>query len=242
MVKSKIFLTICLFFFTNIAVSNAITLPSKTYDWSFSSILGKYDNAQLKRGFKVYQQICASCHSLKYVSINSLGKIGFSKKEISSLAKKYNTDINGYFPKPFATAEDAREANNGSIPPDPSSIAKQRSVIGLNSASGADYIASYLNGYDSKKDTDSSYYNPYFANGDYTNMPPMLSSGAVEYNDGSPQTVMQYAKDVSAFLYWCANPNLIAQRKLGFCVISFLIVLLLIVVLLKKEYDKVNRD
>ena len=56
-------------------------------------------------------------------------------------------------------------------------------------------------------------------------MPPPLTDGRVDYTDGSPTTVDQYAKDVAAFLMWAAEPHLEARKRIGFQVMIFLIVL-----------------
>ncbi len=55
-------------------------------------------------------------------------------------------------------------------------------------------------------------------------MPPPLSDKRVEYTDGAPMTVEQYAKDISAFLMWSAEPHLVARKRLGLQVMFFLIV------------------
>jgi cytochrome c1 len=55
-------------------------------------------------------------------------------------------------------------------------------------------------------------------------MPPPLQPGQVTYDDGSPQTVEQYGKDVAAFLMWAAEPHLDARKRIGFQVMIFLIV------------------
>ena len=36
-----------------------------TTDWSFKGPFGKFDRASLQRGYQVYNEVCASCHSLK---------------------------------------------------------------------------------------------------------------------------------------------------------------------------------
>jgi ubiquinol-cytochrome c reductase cytochrome b/c1 subunit len=46
----------------------------------------------------------------------------------------------------------------------------------------------------------------------------------VTYDDGSPQTVAQYSKDVAAFMMWAAEPHLDARKRIGFQVIIFLLV------------------
>jgi cytochrome c1 len=55
-------------------------------------------------------------------------------------------------------------------------------------------------------------------------MPPPLSDGQVEYTDGTPATVDQYARDVAAFLMWAAEPHLEARKRIGFQVMIFLII------------------
>ena len=56
-------------------------------------------------------------------------------------------------------------------------------------------------------------------------MPPPLTDGRVEYTDGSPATVDQYAKDVAAFMMWAAEPHLEQRKRVGFQVMIFLLVL-----------------
>jgi ubiquinol-cytochrome c reductase cytochrome b/c1 subunit len=56
-------------------------------------------------------------------------------------------------------------------------------------------------------------------------MPPPLTDGQVKYDDGSPETLAQYSKDVAAFLMWAAEPHLVARKRIGFQVMIFLIVL-----------------
>jgi ubiquinol-cytochrome c reductase cytochrome b/c1 subunit len=55
-------------------------------------------------------------------------------------------------------------------------------------------------------------------------MPPPLQDGQVTYDDGSPQTVAQYSKDVAAFMMWAAEPHLDARKRIGFQVMIFLLV------------------
>ena len=54
-------------------------------------------------------------------------------------------------------------------------------------------------------------------------MPPPLTDGRVDYTDGSPATVDQYAKDVAAFMMWAAEPHLEARKRIGFQVMIFLV-------------------
>lgn len=232
----KQIISIIILFFINI-----YTAFSNNYNWSFSGIFGHYDNAQIQRGLQIYKQVCSNCHSLNYVSFNALSDLNYSQEQINYLQNYYKAN---YFPKPFKNDSLAREANNGSIPPDLSNITKQRSKITINGTSGADYIANLLLGYQESTIQHTGYYNPYFYNGNYINMPPPLFNNIVEYKDGTVQTTEQYAKDVSAFLYWCANPHLVEQHEMGFGVVSFFIILIILIYNLKKQYNKnlLNKD
>ena len=44
----------------------------KNVDFSFEGPLGRFDQAQLQRGFKVYREVCAACHSTNLVSFRHL--------------------------------------------------------------------------------------------------------------------------------------------------------------------------
>src|SRR5262245_34383724 len=59
--------------------------------WSFAPPFGSYDNAQLQRGFQVYQTVCANCHSMRLLSYRNLGEPGgpqFSPKAVEVLASQ----------------------------------------------------------------------------------------------------------------------------------------------------------
>ncbi|RDV02344.1 cytochrome c1 [Undibacter mobilis] len=149
--------------------------------WSFSGPFGKFDEGQLQRGFKVFKEVCASCHSMSLVSFRNLaepGGPGFSEKQIEALAAEYKIkdlddkgeaiERNGRpadkFPAPFANALAAAAANGGVAPPDFSTLAKARTyergfpwwVIDIFSQfqeQGPDYIHAILVGYeDAPKD------------------------------------------------------------------------------------------
>lgn len=209
----------------------------ETYKWSFAGFFGYYDKAQLQRGLKIYKNVCSNCHSIRYVAFDALHDLGYNNEQINYLKTHYKAN---YFPVPFKNDDEARDANNGSIPPDLSNIVKQRSNISISGTNGADYIVNLLIGYENSASHQQNltYYNPNFYNGNYINMPPPLSDGIIEYKDGTEQTTMQYSKDIAAFLYWCSNPKLSSQHETGFCIISFLIVLSILLYKLKTEYDK----
>jgi len=144
-----------------------------------------------------------------------------------------------YFPSPFPNPQAAAAANNGAAPPDLSLMAKARGVTrGLPTfifdiftqyaEGGPDYIHSLLTGYDHEPPAgmqiaEGTYYNPFFMNGKSLAMAKPLSDGQVTYDDGAPETVDQYARDISAFLMWTAEPHLVARKQMGFSVMVFLI-------------------
>lgn len=156
-----------------------------------------------------------------------------------------------HFPAPFPNEEAAAAANNGAPPPDFSLIAKARAaergfprfvfdIFTQYAEGGPDYIYSLLTGFGQKPEEgltipDGTYYNPYFMQAPSLSMPPPLSDGAVSYDDGSPETVDQYAKDVSAFLMWAAEPELEARKKMGFRVMVFLLVFAGLLYVVKKR-------
>jgi ubiquinol-cytochrome c reductase cytochrome c1 subunit len=208
-------------------------------DWSFTGPFGKFDRGQLQRGYKVYREVCSACHSMHLLSFRNLAEPGgpeFSEAQVKALAAEFEIqdgpDENGdmftrpgipsdRFPSPFPNEQAARAANGGALPPDFSVIAKAR-------AHGPDYIHALLTGYE---EAPSGFelragmnYNVYFP-GHQIAMPLPLSAEAVEYPDGSPQTVDQYAKDVAAFLMWAAEPHLEARHRMGFQVMIYLLIL-----------------
>jgi cytochrome c1 len=223
--------------------------------WSFAGPFGKFDEAQLQRGFKIYREVCSNCHSLEMVAFRNLadaGGPGFTEAQAEAVAAEYKVkdlDDQGNpieragrladrFPPPFAN-ELVAKATYGVAPPDMSTLAKARSfqrgfpwfifdMITQYQEQGPDYIAAYINGYRAAPKgfvvPQGAHYNEYFP-GHNTAMPPPLQDGQVTYDDGTPQTVEQYGKDVAAFLMWAAEPHLVARKRIGFQVIVFLIVL-----------------
>jgi ubiquinol-cytochrome c reductase cytochrome b/c1 subunit len=235
--------------------------------WSFAGPFGKFDRGQLQRGFKVYHDVCQTCHSLSLVSFRTLGEEGgpeFSAAEVAAIAAEYKIKDGpndqgdmferpgrpaDYFPPPFPNEQTARLVNNGLLPPDMSVLAKARQfergfpwfVIDMiipYQELGVDYIVALLKGY-APKPAEATLapglqYNTYFP-GHGIGMPPPLSDGRVDYTDGAPQTLDQYAKDVAAFLMWTAEPTLEARKRTGFVVIIFLLALTTLLYLSKKK-------
>ena len=145
-------------------------------DWSFKGVFGKFDRGSLQRGYQVYTEVCASCHSMKYLSYRNLSEKGgpeFSIEQAKAIAASFDvTDgpnedgemferpakLSDKFAMPYANIKEAQAANGGAYPPDMSVLAKARS-------GGVDYIYSVLLGYEEPPSgvtlDEGVYYNKY---------------------------------------------------------------------------------
>jgi ubiquinol-cytochrome c reductase cytochrome b/c1 subunit len=195
---------------------------------------------------------CHSMNLLAFRNLADVGGPGYSEAQAAAVAAEYkikDIDDKGepverpgrladHFPAPFPNALAAATAM-GVAPPDMSTLAKARTyqrgfpwfvfdMFTQYQEQGPDYIAAILKGYKDPPPKGftlppGGHYNEYFP-GHNIAMPPPLSDGQVTYDDGSPQTVEQYSKDVAAFLMWAAEPSLDARKRIGFQVMIFLIV------------------
>jgi ubiquinol-cytochrome c reductase cytochrome b/c1 subunit len=235
--------------------------------WSFAGPLGKQDRGQLQRGFKVYKEVCATCHGLSYLAFRNLaepGGPGYSPAQADAVAAEYKIKDGpndqgemferpgraaDRFPSPFPNEQTARLANGGALPPDLSLMAKARTyergfpwfifdIFTQYQEQGPDYVVALLNGYEDAPHgftlPAGSNYNKYFP-GHAIGMPKPLNDGQVTYEDGTPQTAMQYSKDVTAFLVWAAEPHMEARKRIGWQVFGFLIVLCGLLYFTKKK-------
>lgn len=145
-------------------------------NWSFAGPFGQFDPEQLQRGFKIYREVCSTCHSLKLLSFRNLADPGgpnFTEAQAAAIAATFQvTDgpndqgqmfqrpgkISDSFPPPFANDQAARAALGGGLPPDMSTLAKARGydrgfpwfifdAFTQYQEGGPDYIHAILNGY-----------------------------------------------------------------------------------------------
>lgn len=116
-----------------------------------------------------------------------------------------------YMPAPYASEAAARAANAGALPPDLSLIVKARH-------NGANYVFSLLTGFVDPPErvhlAPGMHYNPYFPGGKIAMARP-LQDGQVEYDDGTPASTSQMAKDVTVFLNWASEPEHDDRKKMG---------------------------
>ena len=217
-------------------------LEPKAAHFASDGPFGKFDRAQLQRGFQVYKEVCSACHSLKFVAFRDLRDLGYSEAEVKAIAAGFQVPgvdqatgepnmrpglATDYFPKPFANDIAARAANNNAVPPDLSLMTKARH-------DGGAYVYSLLTGYQNQpaallkhfpdsKTGPGLHYNPYFPNLNLAMAPPLTGEGQVSYKDGTKPTVDQMSKDVAAFLVWTAEPKLDKRNQTGWPVVLFLI-------------------
>jgi ubiquinol-cytochrome c reductase cytochrome c1 subunit len=211
-------------------------------NWSFNGIFAKFDRASIQRGLKVYQQVCASCHSLNKISFRHLTDIGFTKDQVKAIAADYQIQdgpndsgeyyeragvLSDYFPSPYPNKQAAEAANNGAYPPDLSLIVRGRK-------NGANYIYSLLTNFTGEQSPEGLYYNPYFITGQLAMAPPLVDD-MVTYDDETPATVNQMAIDIVNFLHWTAESEMEKRHSLGLKVMCFLLILLVLSWIAKKK-------
>jgi len=144
--------------------------------WSFSGPFGIYNQAQLQRGFKIYKEVCSTCHSIKLLAFRNLadpGGPGFTEEQAKAIAESYQVTagpndqgqmfqrpgtLADHFPPPFPNDQAARAALGGKLPPDMSVLAKARGyewgfpkfvfdAFTMYQEDGPDYIHAILTGY-----------------------------------------------------------------------------------------------
>ncbi|PWW72082.1 hypothetical protein C7212DRAFT_354799 [Tuber magnatum] len=166
------------------------------YPWEHQGWLKTFDHQALRRGFQVYREVCASCHSLSRVPWRALVGVSHTVDEVKAMAEESEYDdepndvgeiekrpgkLSDYIPDPYPNEQAARAANQGAYPPD-----------------------------------------------------LVLYDGLVEYEDGTPATTSQMAKDVVEFLNWAAEPEMDQRKKMGMKVIIITTVLTALSIWVKK--------
>ncbi len=253
----KLFSVIILFSVSSVNVISAEKVEFLKTDWTFKGLFGKFDRASLQRGYQVYTEVCAACHSMKYLSYRNLSEKGgpeFSVAQAKAIAASFevtdgpNADgemfqrpgkLSDKFVMPYENVKAAEAANGGAYPPDMSVLVKAR-------GGGVDYIYSLLQGYEDAPSgmilDDGVHYNKYMY-GNKIKMSAPLSDGIIEYSDGTNPTVEQMSKDVTTFLMWAAEPSLEARHQMGFKAIVYLIILTILVYFsMKRIWSRVKSE
>lgn len=195
--------------------------------WSHTGYFNSLDHSSIRRGYEVYKQVCSACHSMRYISYRHLRDVAFTEAELKAEAADIQVtdklpDETGqmfqragkhtdYFPSPYDNDKAAAYANNGAVPPDLSYIALARH-------GGEDYIFHLLTGYCEApagvEVPEGQHFNPYMLGGKIAMAPPLYNE-VIEYEDGTPATTSQLAKDVCTFLVWAGSPEHDERKQLG---------------------------
>lgn len=221
-------------------------LHAPDYPWRQNGLTKTFDHQAIRRGYQVYREVCSTCHSLNFVTWRMLVGVSHTNAEVRKMAAEYEYDdepddegnprkrpgkLSDVMPNPYPNEQAARAANQGSLPPDLSLMTKARH-------NGLNYVFSLLTGYPEETPAGVELapglnYNPYFPNGGIA-MARTLFDEVVEYEDGTPATTSQMAKDVTTFLNWAASPEHDDRKRLGLKAMITLSILYLISVGVKR--------
>merc|ERR1712046_560949 len=210
---------------TQIDASADRILP-ESYPFNHKGWFQAYDMAAVRRGHQVYANVCATCHSMNLLAYRNLVDNCYSEEEVRAMCEEVEVQdgpddegemfdrpakLSDHIIAPYPNEMAARFANGGALPPDLSLMAKAR-------PEGEDYIFALLTGYREAPAGVSvmpgMHYNPYFSGGQIA-MPQPLQDGVVDFEDGTPATISQMAKDVSVFLIWAAEPKQDERKLMG---------------------------
>lgn len=220
--------------------------------FSFEGPFGKYDQFQLQRGLQIYTEVCAACHGMKFVPIRTLhddGGPGLPEDQVRAYAANLTPilDPETGEERPRLPTDHFPLVTGEGMGPDLSLMAKARAGFHgpygtginqlVNGIGGPEYIHALLTGYTGEEVEQAGsilYENTAFAGG-LISMPNPLSDDLVTYEDGTPATVDQMARDVAAFLMWTAEPKLTDRKQVGLVSVLFLIVLTSLLYLANKR-------
>lgn len=214
---------------------------------------------------------CHGLQFVAFRNLGEPGGPEFSEAEVKAIAAEYTIvdgpDAEGEmfereakpadrWPSPFPNVEAAAAANGGAAPPDFSLLAKARAVergfpwfvldwFTTYQEAGPDYIYALLTGYEEAPDgvevSDELYYNPYFLGGTAIAMAPPVDDEMVDYTDGTPMTLEHYARDVTAFMMWAAEPKLEERKRIGMATMLYVLAFAgLLFVAKKKVWSSVD--
>ena len=197
--------------------------------------------------------VCHGLDLVAFRTLGQPGALGYSEAQVKQIASEYKIKDGpndqgemferegrpaDRFPRPWAN-ENAARAQYNAVPPDLSVMAKARTyergfpwfifdIFTQYQENGPYYLVALMTGYEDKPPAGVTLpaalsYNKYFP-GHAIAMPKPMEDGRVTYEDGSPQTLLQYSKDVTAFLMWTAEPHMEARKRIGLQVMIFLLV------------------
>ena len=171
----------------------------------------------LQHGARTAVQLCALCHTLKYMHYRDLTALGFTGDEIKDMSGGRGLESE------IASANSPEQARAlfGTIPPELTLLAK--------AYDDEDHVYRFLTGFE--KNAAGKIYNAIRPG---TAMPDVLAYTEKQLPARRAQT-QQRARDVSDFLKWAADPRAPERRRLGWFVMGYLVLLTALLYLLKRK-------
>ncbi|CAK9815482.1 Cytochrome c1-2, heme protein, mitochondrial (Fragment) [Anthophora plagiata] len=230
-----------------VKASEGIEIELPSYPWGFNGVFKAFDHSAVRRGWLVYRTVCHTCHSLRYVRFLDLVEVTHSMEEVKAIASEFEVEdgpdsegnmytrpckLTDHIPDPYPNEQAARAANFGAYPPDLSYVVFTR-------RNGINFLFSLLTGWMDPpagiEVAEGQYFNVYFPGG-FVSMPSMLFSGIVDYEDGTPATESQMAKDVVEFLTWTAAPEHDMRKIMTIKGIGLVVIVAISVVHMYRRY------
>merc|ERR1711962_1443920 len=72
-------------------VQAELSLHAPHLPWSHSGNFDSLDHASIRRGYQVYKQVCAACHSMRYLAYRNLVDISHTEEEAKKEAEEIQT-------------------------------------------------------------------------------------------------------------------------------------------------------
>ncbi|KAG5221001.1 cytochrome c1, component of the mitochondrial respiratory chain [Salix suchowensis] len=189
-------------------------LHPTAYPWPHNGLLDTFDHASIRRGYQVYREVCAACHSLDRIAWRNLVGVSHTADEARVMAEEV-------------------EYEDG--PNDQGEMFQRPGKLLITCR---DYVFSLLTGYIDPpagvEIREGMNYNPYFPGGAIpwlgsclmvwlNTMMVSVVHGTVMASGvnidcpciGTPATTSQMAKDVVTFLNWAAEPEHDERKKYG---------------------------
>ncbi|MCL2160960.1 MAG: cytochrome c1 [Betaproteobacteria bacterium] len=207
---------------------------------------------RLQHGATLFVRYCLNCHSASAMRYSELKKIGFEEKTIID-SLLFTGDKIGDLMTVAMTRDDA-EAWFGTAPPDLSLIARAKAS---ETASGADYLYTYLRGFYKDENRPTGWNNTVFSNvgmphamwdlqgvqtaeaardghGNETlKLVPPVTSGTMSASDFD-----EAVADLVSFLVWMSEPYADTRKTIGIYVLIFLVGFYVLTHFLGKSYWK----
>ncbi|MBV7316755.1 cytochrome c1 [Shewanella sp. NIFS-20-20] len=195
------------------------------------------DQESLQRGFVLFQENCAGCHSTQYQRYDRVANdIGIPIDEMREKYMFTDAKVGDLMENAIPTKDAANWF--GAAPPDLTLVARVR---------GEDWLYSYLNGFYADPTRPFGVNNTVFplvgmphVLQTIQGVPVMQDDGTIVATGGTmnAEEYQQATRDITAYLKYAGDPSQMERKQLGMWVLGFLFIFFVVAYLLKKEYWK----